>query len=476
MSVLEATKRRYVPVSVFQLFSIGIGPSSSHTVGPMRAASLFLTTLRNKHCFSQIEKITVELFGSLAMTGKGHGTDLAILLGLEGESPEKIDPNCVQERVDLISKTKRLSLFKERSIFFDPDRDLLFHKGKRFTYHSNAMRFKAFDIKGALLDSHIYYSVGGGFVVSQEQALEPIFTQEIDSSIPYPFQTAEELLSHCDQTGLTIAQIVMENEKTWRSEEEIKTGILNIWQVMQESVQRGLQQEGILPGGLNVKRRAKEIYENLTLDGTDLKDPSEIFDWVSLFALAVNEENAGGGRVVTAPTNGASGVIPAVLHYYEKFTCSPTKEGIITFFLTATAIGILYKEGASLSAAEMGCQGEVGVATSMAAAGLAAALGASSRQIENAAEIGMEHQLGLTCDPVGGLVQIPCIERNTMGAIKAINSARLATLHADGTSHRVSLDHVIAAMRHTGEDMQSKYKETSEGGLALYVPVNLPEC
>ncbi len=474
MSVLEATKRRYVPVSVFQLFSIGIGPSSSHTVGPMRAALLFAEDLVAKGHLPHLISLTVELFGSLAMTGKGHATDVAILLGLEGYTPDGVDPNAVNGYVERINKEKTLHFLQKVTLPFDVDTQLIFHKGKRFTFHSNAIRFKAFDARGNVLISDIYYSVGGGFVIAQDQVLEPTFTTSFEDPVPYPFQTCQELLEHCKAENKSIAEIVLDNEKTWRTEEQIFSGILKIWNVMRECVKRGLQQEGVLPGGLNVKRRASQMHRELTKNGPDLSDPSELFDWVSLFALAVNEENAAGGRVVTAPTNGAAGIIPAVLHYYEKFTPNPTDEGIVTFFLTAAAIGILYKEGASLSAAEMGCQGEVGVATSMAAGGLTAALGGTNAQIENAAEIGMEHNLGLTCDPVGGLVQIPCIERNTMGAIKAINASRLA-LHGNG-EHCVSLDQVIAAMRQTGEDMQSKYKETSEGGLAMFVPVNLPEC
>lgn len=474
MSVLEATKRRFVPVSVFQLFSIGIGPSSSHTVGPMRAARLFAQELKADGYLPYVASLTIELFGSLAMTGKGHATDLAVLLGLEGETPHEIDPNSVQDRVHCIERDKTLRILGQHQIFFASDKHLIFHKGKRFTFHSNAMRFKAFDAKGNVLLSDIYYSVGGGFVIPQEEALEMTYASSLEETIPFPFQTCEDLLHHCRENKMTIAQIMMENEKSWRSETQICEGILNIWQVMKDCVKRGISQTGILPGGLNVKRRASEIFQNLTNDGDSLKDPSEIFDWVSLFALAVNEENAAGGRIVTAPTNGAAGIIPAVLHYYQKFIPSFNEDGIVTFFLTAAAIGILYKEGASLSAAEMGCQGEVGVATSMAAAGLTAALGGTNEQVENAAEIGMEHNLGLTCDPVAGLVQIPCIERNTMGAIKAINATRLA-MHSDG-DHRVTLDQVIAAMRQTGEDMQSKYKETSEGGLALFVSVNIPEC
>lgn len=474
MSVMEATKRKLVPVSVFQLFSIGIGPSSSHTVGPMRAAFQFAQKLESSHILTHTARITVELFGSLAMTGKGHATDKAILLGLEGEIPEHIDPDAVDTRIAAIEFHKELHILGKHRIAFVMDDHLIFLKGKRFTYHSNAMRFKAIDAKGCTMVSEIYYSVGGGFIVHQDQIMDSALTSVLDETVPFAFQTCEELFYHCNETGKTIAEIVMENEKQWRSEKQIKEGILKIWQVMRDCVARGFCNEGYLPGGLNVKRRAPELYRTLMKDGGMIKDPSEIFDWVSLFALAVNEENAAGGRVVTAPTNGAAGVIPAVLHYYQKFTSNPTEEGIVTFFLTAAAIGILYKEGASLSAAEMGCQGEVGVACSMAAGGLAAALGGTKEQIANAAEIGMEHHLGLTCDPIAGLVQIPCIERNTMGAIKAINAERLA-LHGDGT-HRVSLDQVIAAMRQTGEDMNSKYKETSEAGLAIHVALNLPEC
>jgi L-serine dehydratase len=474
MSVMEATKKRLVPVSVFQLFSIGIGPSSSHTVGPMRAALQFVKKLETTHLLKHTSQATIELFGSLAMTGKGHATDKALLLGLEGETPEDTDPDNVDMRIQAIETNKELNILGYHRIAFDIEKDLIFLKGKRFTYHSNAMRFKALDARGITIASEIYYSVGGGFVVHQDQITESSFTNILEETIPYPFQTCEELFQHCQDRDMSIAEIMMENEKQSRSEKQVKEGILRIWQVMKDCVKRGYCNEGYLPGGLNVKRRAPDLYRKLSKNGEAIKDPSEIFDWVSLFALSVNEENAAGGRVVTAPTNGAAGIIPAVLHYYQKFTPNPTEEGIITFFLTATAIGILYKEGASLSAAEMGCQGEVGVACSMAAAGLAAALGGTNAQIANAAEIGMEHNLGLTCDPIAGLVQIPCIERNTMGAIQAINAQRLA-LHGDGT-HRVSLDQVIAAMRQTGEDMDSKYKETSEAGLAIHVPLNLPAC
>jgi L-serine dehydratase len=464
----------FTPVSLFQLFSIGIGPSSSHTVGPMRAARKFVTELGD---LEELGSITIELFGSLAMTGKGHATDLALILGLEGNTPEEIEPNAVPGILSRIEKSGFLRVLGKARIPFNMQTHLIFQKGKRLPYHSNAMRFVAKDIVGKELASTIYYSVGGGFVVSHEEVFESetMSDQEYEPQVPFPFRTCEELMAHCDREGKKVHEIVLENEKSWRSEEEVYAGIMKIWKVMQESVRRGCMQEGILPGGLNVERRASKMYQELSKNGSDLiSDPSEIFDWVSLFALAVNEENAAGGRVVTAPTNGAAGIIPAVLHYYQKFTKEPTEQGIYQFFLTACAVGILYKEGASLSAAEMGCQGEVGVACSMAAAGLTAALGGSNSQVENAAEIGMEHNLGLTCDPIAGLVQIPCIERNTMGSIKAINASRLA-LYGDG-NHRVSLDQVILAMRKTGEDMKSVYKETSEGGLAITVPVNIPEC
>jgi L-serine dehydratase len=474
MSIIDSPKKTSQPVSVFELFSIGIGPSSSHTVGPMRAALMFAEDLETNGKLDSLDSIQVELYGSLAMTGKGHATDIAILLGLEGERPEGVDPGFVQQRVEQIRKERVLNVLGKCPINFAPLEDLLFSKGKRLPFHSNAMKCRAFDVDKKEIASKIYYSVGGGFVVEHEN----IFAEKVPSSdtiaVPYPFRTCEELLVHCKATGLKIYEVILENEKVWRSEEEINAGILRIWQVMKDCVERGCQQEGILPGGLEVRRRAAEMYRTLMQHGGELNDPSEVFDWVSLYALAVNEENAAGGKVVTAPTNGASGVIPSVLHYYQKFCKNPSDEGIIQFFLTACAIGVLYKEGASLSAAEMGCQGEVGVACSMAAGGLAAVLGGTNEQIENAAEIGMEHNLGLTCDPIAGLVQIPCIERNTMGAIKAINAARLA-LKGDGI-HRVSLDQVIIAMRHTGEDMKSIYKETSEGGLALHVPVNIPEC
>ncbi|CAM0117176.1 L-serine ammonia-lyase [Rhabdochlamydiaceae symbiont of Dictyostelium giganteum] len=459
-------------VSLFQLFSIGIGPSSSHTVGPMRAARLFGNMLKEKGTICSVKKVTVELYGSLAMTGIGHGTDKAVLLGLEGETPEDVDPDIVEYRTASISQHQELTLMGEYPISFDTRQDLIFHKGKRLPYHSNALRFKAFDLDDKVMINQLYYSVGGGFVVSHEHLQHSSAEESIDL-MPYPFKTYQELLQHCEQKQMMIHDIVMENEKALRPEHQVREGILRIWEAMNGSIERGFFQEGILPGGLEVKRRAPGLYQQLSTNG-NVNDPTEFMDWVSLFALSVNEENAAGGRVVTAPTNGAAGVIPAVLRYYLEFTPNPTEEGIIRFFLTATAMGTLYKLGASISAAEMGCQGEIGVACSMAAAGLTSALNGTNGQIENAAEIGMEHHLGLTCDPVAGLVQIPCIERNTMGAIQAITSSKLA-LRGDGT-HRVSLDQVIKAMRQTGEDMKGTYKETSEAGLALHVPVNVPEC
>lgn len=462
-----------MPVSLFQLLSIGIGPSSSHTVGPMRAARLFAASIN----LAEAASVKIELFGSLALTGIGHATDKAILLGLEGFTPEGIDPNLVDIRVNHIKESCTLNLMGMHPIRFKIDEQLIFEKKKRLPFHSNGMRFTAFNANGKKIESEVYYSIGGGFVVTQlEMKQKQPPPQAI--KIPFPYDTASDLLKHCARTDKMIYEIVLENEKCWRTEEDIKNGIFNIWRVMQDCVKRGCSIGGVLPGGLEVRRRAHNLHKELSKKSQPLedtfKDPSDVFDWVSLYALAVNEENAAGGRIVTAPTNGASGVIPAVLHYYKEFTANPTDEGIIRFFLTMTAIGILYKKGASLSAAEMGCQGEVGVACSMAAAGLVAALGGTNEQIENAAEIGMEHNLGLTCDPVAGLVQIPCIERNTMGAIKAINAARLS-LRGDG-KHHVSLDQVIATMRHTGIDMKTIYKETSEGGLALHVPVTLPEC
>lgn len=456
-------------ISVFNLFSIGIGPSSSHTVGPMRAARMFVVNLEQKGLLDDTSSIKVDLYGSLALTGKGHATDLAILLGLEGENPEGVDPNEVENKVATIRNTHKITLLGKKHIPFDEPTQLLFHYSKQLPYHPNGMRFTAYNQKGQEIRVDVYYSVGGGFIVDHQHASNDSHLGEENHPLPKPFLTGDELLKLCHTHHMTIEDVMMENELTWRSKEEIHKGLLKIWNVMRDCIERGCHQEGILPGGLQVRRRAAGILRSLK-DPERKKNPAEIMEWVSLWALAVNEENAAGSRVVTAPTNGAAGVIPAVMKYYEQFVEGASDAGIITFMLTAGAIGILYKEGASISAAEMGCMGEVGVACSMAAAGLTAAMGGTPEQIENAAEIGMEHNLGLTCDPIKGLVQIPCIERNTMGAIKAINAAILA-MQGDG-KHRVSLDQVIATMRQTGNDMKSIYKETSLGGLA----VNVPEC
>lgn len=456
-------------VSVFDLFSIGIGPSSSHTVGPMRASRQFILNVDKQGLLSQVASIKIDLYGSLALTGKGHATDLAILLGSEGETPEGIDPNVISDRIQTIRHSHKLHLLGKHPVTFVEQSQLIFHYDKQLPYHPNAMRFTVFDSNQKELKTEVYYSLGGGFIIDHEKAMQKKQATLGPHFVPFHFSTGEELLNHCKQQQKTIAEIMMANELTMRSEDEIRSGLLNIWQVMQECIERGYHQEGVLPGGLNVQRRAAGMYRTLkALENSQDVHHTAVMEWVSLWALAVNEENAAGGRVVTAPTNGAAGIIPAVMKYYEKFGKDANEEGILKFMLTAGAIGILYKEGASISAAEMGCMGEVGVACSMAAAGLTAALGGSSEQIENAAEIGMEHNLGLTCDPVMGLVQIPCIERNTMGAIKAINAMLLA-MHGDG-QHRVSLDQVIAAMKHTGEDMKHHYKETSLGGLAVYVP------
>lgn len=457
-------------ISAFNLFSIGIGPSSSHTVGPMRAARKFVLHLEKEGLLEKTHHIKIDLYGSLALTGKGHGTDLAVLLGLEGETPEGIDPDQIQSKLEDIRSSHTLNLLGRHKVPFDEVTQLVFHYDKQLPFHPNGMRFHAFDVENKELKAEVFYSVGGGFIIDHAAASGDGPLGENSHQLPHPFKTADQLLSICRKHQMTIKDVMMANECSWRSEQEVRDGLLKIWNVMQACVERGCHHpEGVLPGGLNVKRRAPGLLKSLTSPNRK-KTPAEIMEWVSLWALAVNEENAAGGRVVTAPTNGAAGIIPAVLHYYQKMTDSPSEEGILTFMLTAGAIGILYKEGASISAAEMGCMGEVGVACSMAAGGLTAALGGTNEQIENAAEIGMEHNLGLTCDPIKGLVQVPCIERNTMGSIKAINAAMLA-LQGDG-SHRVSLDQVIATMRQTGRDMQTTYKETSLGGLA----VNVPEC
>lgn len=457
-------------VSVFDLFSIGIGPSSSHTVGPMRAAYRFTTALKERNQLSLVSRIKIDLYGSLALTGIGHATDCAVLLGAEGNLPEAIDPNRVRARVEEIRQLGKICLSGVQEVAFQENNDLFFHKEKQLPAHPNGMRFTVYGNGGEELCSEVYYSIGGGFILDHHQMQNPP-RESGQGAIPFPFLTGDALLKVCEQEKKTIAEIMMANEKAHRSEAQIREGILKIWGVMRGCIARGAVQEGILPGGLGVRRRAAGIFRHLeAADKKGIQDPVAVMKWVSAWALAVNEENAAGGRVVTAPTNGAAGVIPSVLHYYQKFVPEASEEGIITFLLTAGAMGILYKSGASISAAEMGCMGEVGVACSMAAAGLTAALGGSIYQVEDAAEIGMEHNLGLTCDPVMGLVQIPCIERNTMGAVKAINAALLA-LEGDGKS-RVSLDQVIATMRQTGRDMQTIYKETSLGGLA----VNVPEC
>jgi L-serine dehydratase len=461
----------FMAVSTFDLFKIGIGPSSSHTVGPMRAAARFVQRwLHDTRLIEKTTRIQIELFGSLALTGRGHGTDKAILMGLEGHWPNEINPDVIPDALARIRSSKKICLMENSEISFDEKKDLIFNKRQKLPFHSNGMRFTAFAVDGNALATRDYYSVGGGFVVNQDEAAENRIVADT-TPLPYPFHSGDELLALCEKNKITIAQLMMENEKVWRSEDEIKTLLRQIWQAMQDCVTRGNREEGILPGGLKVVRRAPAMYEDLSKrPEAGMKDPLTVLDWVNLYALAVNEENAAGGRVVTAPTNGAAGIIPAVLHYFDRFCSNANEQGVFDFLLTASAIGILYKENASISGAEVGCQGEVGVACSMAAGGLTAALGGSLGQVENAAEIGMEHNLGLTCDPIGGLVQIPCIERNAMGAVKAINASRMA-LRGDG-KHRVSLDKVIKTMRDTGRDMAEKYKETSRGGLA----VNVIEC
>ncbi|MBX2823632.1 MAG: L-serine ammonia-lyase [Gammaproteobacteria bacterium] len=464
-------------ISVFDLFKIGIGPSSSHTVGPMVASRLFADSLANSEFLPRVSRLKVELFGSLGATGKGHGSDKAVLLGLEGDTPKDVVVAEVDARLQLIRESKQLTLMGTHKIGFCEADDLVLHKRKSLPFHPNAMQLCAFDASGAALVRRTYYSVGGGFIVD-ESADDDSPIKEDETPITYPFTTAAELLSLCETNDKTISQIMLANELSWRSEEQISEELLEIWQVMQQCVRTGCETRGTLPGGMKVRRRAADLYA--TLSGSPeaaLADPLTIMDWISLYALAVNEENAAGGRIVTAPTNGAAGIIPAVLHYYARFISGAGDKGIVDFLLTAGAIGILYKENASISGAEVGCQGEVGSACSMAAGALAAVLGGTPAQIENAAEIGMEHNLGLTCDPVGGLVQVPCIERNAMASVKAVNAARMA-LRGDGT-HYVSLDKVIKTMRDTGADMKTKYKETARGGLAINVvevPVNFPEC
>ena len=457
-------------ISAFDLFKIGIGPSSSHTVGPMRAAARFANGLAANGLLDATAAVKSELFGSLGATGRGHGSDVAVLLGLEGAEPDTVDTDSVEPRVAAIRAAGQLTLLGRRPVAFREKEHLILYRRETLPYHPNGMRFTAFDAVGEVLASKVYYSVGGGFVVNEEAAGADRIVADT-TALPYPFKSAKALLEQCATHGLSISQLMLENEKAWRSEAEIRAGLLAIWDVMQACVRRGSQREGVMPGGLKVKRRAAELYRKLSSQPeAALRDPLTILDWISLYALAVNEENATGGRVVTAPTNGAAGIVPAVLHYYTRFIPGASDDGVVRFLLTAAAIGILYKENASISGAEVGCQGEVGVACSMAAGALAEVLGGTVRQVENAAEIGMEHNLGLTCDPIGGLVQVPCIERNAMASVKAVNAARMA-LKGDG-SHFVSLDKVIRTMRDTGADMKTKYKETARGGLA----VNIIEC
>ena len=454
-------------VSIFDLFKIGIGPSSSHTVGPMRAASIFALRLAQADVLSQVARIQVELFGSLGHTGRGHGTDRAVLLGLEGEVPDQVDPDYIGERMAALEAGDALCVGGHQRVPLNLKKDLIFHKRQTLPYHPNGMRFLAFDVQGGILLQKEYYSVGGGFVINTDEAASDRIVADT-SEVAFPFSSCDELMATCRREGLTVAQLMMANEETWRPREEIRSGLKSIWEAMQACVERGIATSGVLPGSLKVTRRAPNLYAKL--QAREQREDLDPLDWLNLYALAVNEENAAGGRVVTAPTNGAAGIIPSVLHYYRRFSPNASEDGIIDFLLTAGAIGILYKENASISGAEVGCQGEVGVACSMAAGGLTATLGGSLGQIENAAEIGMEHNLGLTCDPVAGLVQIPCIERNAMGAVKAVNAMRMA-MAGDGKYH-VSLDKVIKTMRDTGRDMKSQYKETSRGGLA----VNVIEC
>ncbi|MEB5773759.1 L-serine ammonia-lyase [Aeromonas caviae] len=459
-------------ISVFDMFSIGIGPSSSHTVGPMRAACAFIQTLKANALLSRTGRVVVECYGSLGQTGKGHGTGKAIILGLAGFEPESVDIEAIPAFLAQVEQTQTLCLGGEQPSEFPRIGAILFNRRKTLPAHSNGMTLRAYE-GDTLVFEQTYYSIGGGFIIEESHfanAREEAARFDAAHPIPYPFESCAELLAQCQESGLSISGLMLANEKVFRSEAEIKAGLRKIWQAMQGCVERGCKSEGVLPGGLKVKRRAPALYRQLCGETNFNKDPLMVMEWVDLFALAVNEENAAGGRVVTAPTNGAAGIIPAVLHYYDRFVRKVDDELLMQYFLTAAAIGILYKKNASLSGAEVGCQGEVGVACSMAAGALAELLGASPAIVENAAEIGMEHNLGLTCDPVGGLVQVPCIERNAMGAVKAINAARLA-LRGTG-EHKVSLDKVIRTMWETGNDMKTKYKETARGGLA----VNITEC
>ena len=449
-------------ISVFDIFKIGIGPSSSHTVGPMKAAHAFVASVQERAL--PAKRISVSLHGSLAWTGKGHATDSAIVLGLAGHEPECIDPDTIDPQLAEVRARKYLSVPGVGQIAFDPATDLVFDRAEELPRHTNGMRFRAFDHDNQLLVEECFYSLGGGFIARGD---EPEASAQAGEP-PYAFRNSASLLRIAEQAGLTIADLMLENETFWRSEQDVHAQLDAIWSAMKDCVERGLETDGVLPGGINVTRRAPKLARKLSGEGG--QTALNAMSWVNAFAIAVNEENAAGGRIVTSPTNGAAGIIPAVMMYYRRFVPDADEGGIRRFLLTAGAIGILYKINASISGAEMGCQGEVGVACSMAAGGLVAALGGKNSHVEQAAEIGMEHNLGLTCDPVGGLVQIPCIERNAMGAVKAINAATLA-MHGDGT-HKVSLDQVIETMRQTGIDMSSSYKETSKGGLA----VNVPAC
>jgi L-serine dehydratase len=461
-----------VAVSVFDLFSIGIGPSSSHTVGPMRAARTFAQGLLERGELDRVERIRVDLYGSLGATGRGHGTDRAVILGLLGERPETVDPATVAERVAAAREAGVVNLLGQHPVRLGKD-DLVFNRRQSLPFHPNGMRFTAVGAGegpevGDVVSERTFYSVGGGFVVD-ETATGADRIKLDDTPQKYPFTTAVELMQRCAESGLPVSCVMLANELAWRTEAEVRAELLHIWAVMQECVRAGCAATGMLPGGLKVRRRAPELHATLVADPYST-DPLRVMDWVNLFALAVNEENAAGGRIVTAPTNGAAGILPAVLHYYARFVPGASDDAVVRFLLTAGAIGVLYKENASISGAEVGCQGEVGSACSMAAGALCEVMGGTPEQVENAAEIGMEHNLGLTCDPIGGLVQVPCIERNAMGAVKAINASRIA-LRGDG-EHIVSLDKVIKTMRDTGADMKDKYKETSRGGLA----VNVIEC
>jgi L-serine dehydratase len=451
-----------VPISVFDLFSVGIGPSSSHTVGPMRAAVLFTERLGNAGLLPTTARVRAELFGSLGATGHGHGSPRAVLLGLEGHRPEHVDPRAVADRVEQVRASGRLMLAGSRQIPFQLDRDLVLHRRKSLPVHPNGLQFTATDDAGAELLSSVFYSVGGGFVVDDHAASTDRIKPD-ETELPRPFRTGAELVARAAESESSVSSVMLANELSWRGESAVRQGLLDIWRVMRECVDNGCRASGSLPGGLAVRRRAAEL-------GAELSEQDDPLEWVTLYALAVNEENAGGGRVVTAPTNGAAGIVPAVLHYYARFVPGADDDGIVRFLLAAGAVGVLFKENASISGAEVGCQGEVGSACSMAAAGLAEVLGGTPSQVENAAEIALEHHLGLTCDPIGGLVQIPCIERNAVASVEAITAARMA-LRGDGT-HYVSLDKAIRTMRDTGRDMKAKYKETARGGLA----VNVIEC